>query len=175
MGASFAQTARHWQVCTQPAKPPASGVAACTATVRWREPSSAAACSAAGSPVAPSRVRSADPKLASGRNAGIAQRGLVVADDFGDDEVEKLLRELRIQFGVGGKGPESGNLVRFAVRICRRQTVPCLEFANLLGDLEPLREQVHQGGIHVVDAVAQPTELSGHDVIHGSKPNFWSA
>ena len=96
----------------------------------------------------------------------------MVTDDFGDDEVEKLLGKLGIQFGVGGKGPESRNLVRFAVRICRRQTVPGLEFAYLLGDLEPLREQVHQGGIHVVDAVAQPTELSGHDVSHESQPNF---
>jgi hypothetical protein len=41
-----------------------------------------------------------------------------------------------------------------------------LELADLLGDLEPLCQQVDQGGVHVVDAVPQPQQLGLHLGIH---------
>ena len=59
---------------------PGSAAAACTATARWRAPSSAAACSPAGSPAGPPPRRSADRRRLAGGPVlvGLAVRGLVV-------------------------------------------------------------------------------------------------
>ena len=42
--------------------------------------------------------------------------GSMVADDLGDDEGEELLGELGVQLGLGGQGPESGDLLGLACR-----------------------------------------------------------
>ena len=91
----------------------------------------------------------------------------MVADDLGDDEAEELLRELRVEPGVDGQGAEPGDLLGLARRVGRRQPVRRLEHADLLGDGETFREQVDQGGVHVVDAVPQPTQLCRHVLVHG--------
>ena len=48
-----------------------------------------------------------------------------------------------------------------ARRVSRRQPLAGLELADLLGALEPLGEQVDQGGVDVVDAGAQAHQLVG--------------
>lgn len=55
-------------------------------------------------------------------------------------------------------------------RVGGRQAVPGLELADLLGALEALGEQVHQGGIEVVDAAAQVKQpLTGRLVGNGGR------
>src|SRR4051812_43752983 len=43
--------------------------------------------------------------------AGVLRDALVMADDLGDDEVQQLLREGRVEVGVFGQPTESGDLL----------------------------------------------------------------
>ncbi len=83
----------------------------------------------------------------------------MVADHFIDDEAQELLGEVRVELGLLCKPPQPRNLLGFALRICWRQPGGCLEGADLLGDLEPLGEQVNEGRVDVVDAPAIVPEL----------------
>ena len=93
--------------------------------------------------------------------------GLVVADDLADDEVQELLREGRVQVGLGGEAPQPGDLRRFAARVPGGKLVRGLEEADLLGGLEALGEEEDEGGIDVVDAGADRQQLRHHRGIHG--------
>ena len=97
----------------------------------------------------------------------------MMAYDLGDDEVQELLGELGVKLGVLRQRPQAGDLLGLARGVGGRQTVRCLQLTDLLGDLEPLGEEMHQGRIHVVDAHPQPQQLLGHRVIHGAQPNQW--
>ena len=55
--------------------------------------------------------------------------GLVVPDDFADDEVQELLGKRRVQVGVFGEPPQPGDLGDFTARIRRRQVVFGLQVA----------------------------------------------
>ena len=110
------------------------------------------------------------------RLAGVlADDRLMMAYDLGDDEVQELLGELGVKLGVLRQRPQASDLLGLACGVGGRQTVRCLQLTDLLGDLEPLGEEMHQGRIHVVDAHPQPQQLLGHRVIHGAQPNQWRA
>ena len=81
--------------------------------------------------------------------AGLRPRG---ADHLGDHEAEELLGELGVHSASFGQRPEAGDLLGLAYGVRRRQPVRGLELTDLLGDLEPLGQQVNQGRVHVVDA-----------------------
>ena len=82
----------------------------------------------------------------------IAGDPLMVVDHLGDDETEKLLREHRIEAGCLRQSAKSCHLLRLAVGISGRQPGRGLVAADVLGDLEPFREQMDESGIDVVDA-----------------------
>jgi hypothetical protein len=50
-----------------------------------------------------------------GRSSGPAfLDSLVVADDFLDDEIKEFFREIRVEFGIGGKPAKPSDLGRLA-------------------------------------------------------------
>src|SRR5690606_21737488 len=110
------------------------------------------------------------PRGAGSRSAGAAVRvprgvlgdAFVVADHLGDDEVQELLGEGRVEPGVLGEVAQPGDLAGLAGRVGGRQPVLRLEAADLLGALEAFGEHVDDGGVDVVDAVAQPGEFLAH-------------
>jgi phosphoglycerate dehydrogenase-like enzyme len=75
-----------------------------------------------------------------------------MVDDFGDDEAQELLREHRVEAGLDGERPQPRNLLLLADRVGGWQTDLRLVATDLLRDLEPLGEQVDEGGVDVVDA-----------------------
>ncbi len=88
------------------------------------------------------------------RSAGPGNR-LVMTDHLGNHEVEELLGELRIQPSLFGQQAEPLYLFSLTGGIGSRQPMSGLQDAHLLGDPEPLGQQMDQGSIHVVDAVAE--------------------
>src|SRR5690554_4518080 len=67
---------------------------------------------------------------------------LVVVDDLGDDEVQELLRELRVEVRLDGERSEAGDLHLLPLRVGWREPRGGLHPAHLLGELEPLGENV---------------------------------
>ncbi len=84
----------------------------------------------------------------------------MVVDDLGDDEVEPLLGEGRIELRLLRQRAQSGDLGALALGVGGRHPVRGLESADLLGELESLREHVHEGGVDVVDTEPQTGQLS---------------
>ncbi|MPM22118.1 hypothetical protein SDC9_68568 [bioreactor metagenome] len=85
--------------------------------------------------------------------------------DFRDDERQELLGELGIQMRFLGQRTQPLDLLGLANWIRRREIVGCLEHPHALGDLEALRQKVHEGGVHIVDGSAQAPQLGHHVVI----------
>ncbi len=77
---------------------------------------------------------------------------LMMADDFINDEAQKLLGEVRIKPRIFRKAPQPRNLALLAARIGRRQRGLRLVAADILRDLEPLGEHEHERGVDIVDA-----------------------
>ncbi|GAA2952752.1 hypothetical protein GCM10020227_19850 [Streptomyces flavovirens] len=97
---------------------------------------------------------------------------LVVADDLGDDEVQQLLGERRVELGAFGELAQPGDLAGLAGGVGGRQVVLRLEVADLLGGLEAFGEHVDDRGVDVVDAFAQAVQLRPYglvDVVHGRR------
>src|SRR5215470_20116403 len=88
----------------------------------------------------------------------------VMSDDFGHDEREKLLGKVRIELCHLRQRSQPVDLVGLASRIGGRKPAARLEFADGLGALEPLREEVNERGIDIVDAVAKALQfwVDGH-------------
>jgi hypothetical protein len=64
-----------------------------------------------------------------------------------------------------GQGADYLYMHLFAGRVGRRQAVLGLIFSDRLRTFEALRQQMHQGGVDIVDAVSQPQKFwigSGH-------------
>lgn len=101
------------------------------------------------------------------RDAGLVGDLFVVADHFADDEVEELLGEGGVEFGALGELAQAGDLVGFAGGVGRGQGVFGLEVADLLGAFEAFGEHVDDGGVDVVDAVAQAGEFGADGGVHG--------
>lgn len=94
----------------------------------------------------------------------------VVMDDLGNDEVEDLLREDRVQPRGSGEASQPGQLLLLAAGIGGRQAEICLEMTDPLGAPEAFGQQVDQGGVEVVDARAQGGEFRGHGHGHEGMP-----
>ena len=80
-------------------------------------------------------------------------------DDLGHDEPQELLGEDRIEARLLGERPQACDLSLLALGIGGREADLGLVTADVLGHLESLGEQVHQGGIDVVDARSVLVEL----------------
>lgn len=108
------------------------------------------------------RARHGKPPIPqrSALDSGFAGLGdpFVMVDHLGDDEGEELLRELGIEVGFLGEPPQSGDLPGLPGFVGRGQSVVGLELAHGLGELEPLGQQMDEGGVDVVDAAAQLDE-----------------
>ena len=81
--------------------------------------------------------------------------GEVVTDHLLDDEVQKFLGELWIEFRFRGEFAQSRDLIGFARGICGWQPGDGLQLADLLRELETFREKVDERRIDVVYGVAQ--------------------
>lgn len=92
--------------------------------------------------------------------------GFMVADHLADDEVQEFFREGRVQLGVFGKPPQPGDLGGFASWVAGGKPVCGLEEAHLLRRLKPLREEVHEGCIDVVDAGPDRQQLCHYRRVH---------
>ena len=77
---------------------------------------------------------------------------LVVMNDLGHDEPQELFREHRIETRVDRQGPQPRDLQLLARRVGGRQPDLCLVTTHVLGDLEPLGQEMDQRGVDVVDA-----------------------
>jgi len=80
--------------------------------------------------------------------------GLVVPDDFGDDEVEKFLGEFRVEVGLNRQICQPRDLLGFAGRVGRWKVVTGLEFPHGLRVFEPLAQGINEDRIEAVDAGA---------------------
>src|SRR4051812_42454688 len=78
---------------------------------------------------------------------------LVVVDDLGDDEVQELLREGGVEMTLLGETAKPLDLLLLPLRVGRRETVCGFQRSDLLRELEPFREQVHESCVDVVDAL----------------------
>src|SRR5690349_21372223 len=104
-----------------------------------------------------------------GRPAGgvvVFRDCLVVPDHLADDEVQELLRKRRVQLSIFGQPAQAGDLGCFAPGVPGREAVGGLEEAHLLRGLEPLRQEIDQGCIDVVDARPDRQQLRHHRGIH---------
>ena len=98
----------------------------------------------------------------------------MVADHLGDDEVDELLGEFRVEPGIVGKRPQPGDLPLLAGGSAGGIPASAFEAAHRLGCA--LGEQVHERGIDVVDAAAQAGQLAGASLtraILGARPGGW--
>src|SRR6185295_16643334 len=86
----------------------------------------------------------------------------MMADDFGDDEVQELLREIGVELGGLGELAQARDLLRLARRVGGRQAMRRLELAHGLRALEALGEQVNERCTDIVDAVAQALQFRLH-------------
>jgi len=82
-----------------------------------------------------------------------------MADHFLDDEAQELFGEIGIKLGGLSQRTKARNLHLFAGGIGGRHAVLGLVLAHRLGAFESLRQQMHQGGIDIVDAVSQPQKF----------------
>lgn len=85
----------------------------------------------------------------------------VVLNNFSDDEVQKLLGELRVQIGLCCQFFKPCDLRGFARRIGRGKVVMGLQLAHGLGVLEPLTQGIHKDRVQPVDAFAVLFEQLG--------------
>ena len=87
-------------------------------------------------------------------DVGLGGNCFVVADDLGDQEIQELLGELRVELGGYRQRAQARDLPRFARRISRRQPVRRLQSSDLARTFEAFREQMQHRRIEIVDRVA---------------------
>ena len=85
----------------------------------------------------------------------------MVADHFGNDEVQELARELGIEVGILGQALQARDLHALARRVRWRQPVVRLEDAHRLRVLEALGQGEDQDGIQPVDRFAVAAQQVG--------------
>ncbi len=78
----------------------------------------------------------------------------MMADHLVDDEAQEFLAEFGVELGFGGEPAQPRDLRRFARGIGGGQVVGGLVATDRLRHLEAFGEQVDQGGIDIVDALA---------------------
>lgn len=91
-----------------------------------------------------------DPTLGRGLGVGLA----VMLDDLGDNKAEKFLAEDRIEPSFLSQRTQSCDLGGLAIGVRWGKACLGLVLANTLRDLETFGQEMHQGSIDIVDAVA---------------------
>lgn len=86
----------------------------------------------------------------------------MMPDNFLHNEIQELLREIRIELGVVRQRTQPRDLLRLTPRIGGRQAMGCLELSDNLRTPEALGENVDQRRIDVIDAFAQASKLLGN-------------
>jgi len=79
---------------------------------------------------------------------------LMVPNNFGDDEIQKLLGEFRVEIGALRQVFEPRDLFRLTGGIGRRKVVRGFQLAHRLCVFEALAQRVDQDRIESVDALA---------------------
>ena len=79
----------------------------------------------------------------------------MVPDDFLDDEVEELFREVGVEPGGFRQAAQPRDLGRLACRVGGRKSMGRFVFSRRLGAFKTLRKQMNQGGIDIVNAFSQ--------------------
>src|SRR5689334_6847772 len=100
--------------------------------------------------------------------SGLARR-LVVANNFLDNEIEKLLGEIRIEFGAMRQHAQTRDLSGLTVGIRGRQAFDGFQLSHRLGAFEAFGQKMNERRVDIIDAVAQGLQLwNGHN--HGESP-----
>src|SRR5690242_4566551 len=86
---------------------------------------------------------------------GSSAERLVMPDHLANDEGEVLFRKIRIELGGLRQAAQARNLMLFALRIRGRQIMAGLERPDALGAAKPLRQDMNDRCIDIVDAVPQ--------------------
>lgn len=79
----------------------------------------------------------------------------MVLNHLGENEAQKLFRKSRVKVGFLCQTAKPLQLKGFPLGVRGGHAKVCLEPSNLLGRLESLREQMHQGSINIVDAFSK--------------------
>ncbi len=82
-----------------------------------------------------------------------------MANDFTNDKGEELLGKIWVELADNREMPQTVDLLGFSSGIARGQPVLGLQFADRLGTPEPLRQQVNDRGIDIIDAVPQVSKI----------------
>lgn len=85
----------------------------------------------------------------------------MVANNFMDNEVQKLLGKVRVQMGVFSQRAQAGNLPGFSGRVGWRHVVTRLERAHGFCAAEPFRQHGDKGCIDIVNAAAEVQQGGG--------------
>jgi hypothetical protein len=81
-----------------------------------------------------------------------------MANDFTNDKGEELLGKIWVEL-ADNEMPQTVDLLGFSSGIARGQPVLGLQFVDRLGTPEPLRQQVNDRGIDIIDAVPQVSKI----------------
>jgi hypothetical protein len=90
-----------------------------------------------------------------------------MSNDFTNDKGQELFGKVWVEFADRREMPQTADLLGFPARIARGQSVPGLQFADRVGTSEPLRQQVDDRGIDIIDAIPQVSKFgNGISSIH---------
>lgn len=96
--------------------------------------------------------------MASGRGGerrGLTGNGLMVPDDFVDNEVEKLLGKVGVKVCFFGQIAQAGNLLCFTRGVRRGELVVGLKGTNRFGAAESFRQHGNKRCVNIVYATAE--------------------
>jgi hypothetical protein len=79
----------------------------------------------------------------------------MVADHLMDDEVEELLRKIRVKMCIFRKAAQARNLLSLTRGVRRRELVQSLEGSHRLGAAEAFCQHGHKSCVNIVYAAAE--------------------
>lgn len=79
----------------------------------------------------------------------------MVANDFMDDEVEKLLCKVGVQMGIFGQLAQARDLLRLPRRVCGGEFVERFKGTNSFGAAKALCQHGNKGCVNIVYAAAE--------------------
>jgi hypothetical protein len=107
---------------------------------------------------------------------GSAPNRFVLPNNFMNDKGQELLGKVWVKFADRREMPQTTELLGFSAGIARGQSVLSLQFSHRAGTPEPLRQQVDDRGIDIVDAVPQVAKFgNGIGRIHHYTFSFLSS
>jgi hypothetical protein len=96
-----------------------------------------------------------------------------MSNDFPNDKSQELLCKVWVELADHGKMPQTADLLGFPAGIARGQSVLGLQFSDRVGATEPLRQQVNDRGIDIIDAIPKVSEFgNGISSIHHQTLSF---